>query len=133
MGVTKSESGTEPAPARVPVLLLKTKSTPNDSYQEVLSSTTIQIQQSSSPIEPVFVPVLRHSFDNEALQRMRSLLDGGHIGNELNCKYGGLIFTSQRAVEAFGQVISNAKGMSPSKWDRAVDNDSKRAARHGRC
>jgi Uroporphyrinogen-III synthase HemD len=79
---------------KIPILLLKTKSTPNDSYEENFSTPT-------SPFTPIFVPVLEHKPNVGNLEHVKALLwDGGLKG-----KYGGMIFTSQRAVEGFVQVV----------------------------
>lgn len=82
------------ASPKIPILLLKTKSTPNDSYDEYFSTPT-------SPFTPIFVPVLQHKPNLSNLEAVKALLrDGG-----LRRKYGGMIFTSQRAVEGFAQVV----------------------------
>jgi hypothetical protein len=92
----------------IPILLLKTKSTPNDSYEEYFSST------SSLPLfAPIFVPVLEHRSDVQNLEVVkRSLRDGGDgalKGRKMG-RYGGMIFTSQRAVEGFAGVVEELEG-----------------------
>ncbi|KAI9869625.1 MAG: hypothetical protein M1830_005275, partial [Pleopsidium flavum] len=92
---------------KIPVLLLKTKSTPHDGYDEYFGA--------SEHFTPQFVPVLQHSYNGENLQKLKTLLTSGRIyedGNESygvlqdgDSRYGGIIFTSQRAVEAFTQVV----------------------------
>ncbi|KAI9837848.1 MAG: hypothetical protein M1819_006782 [Sarea resinae] len=126
----------------IPILLLKTKSSPTDAYEEYFSSTILPASNSTDGLHagaaisfrPHFVPVLEHRFDDEALERVRQWLisgaflgaagsvgglDAGHgdegeeerlgygdgNGRKRNEQYGGLIFTSQRAVEAFTQVV----------------------------
>jgi uroporphyrinogen-III synthase len=79
---------------KVPILLLKTKSTPNDSYDEYFSSTT-------TAFNPIFIPVLEHRPNTSNLRQVRNWLRH----DELRKRYGGMIFTSQRAVEAFAQVV----------------------------
>ena len=91
----------------VPVLFLKTKSTPNDSYEELFSSTEL-----TQRFAPQFVPVLSHAFQEDGLNKLGSLLQEGQISKHDNCIYGGLIFTSQRAVEAFTHVVKHAQGKS---------------------
>lgn len=86
---------------RIPVLLLKTKSTPHDSYEEYLSSPT-------SSFTSLFVPVLEHKPNTSSLEHVKILLRDG----ELKRKYGGMIFTSQRAVEGFAQVVQELEGES---------------------
>jgi hypothetical protein len=81
---------------RIPALLLKTKSTPDDSYEEYFSN---------EPFTPIFVPVLEHRPDRQNLDFVRSLLLDGKLGRDDGAKYGGVIFTSQRAVEGFAKVM----------------------------
>jgi hypothetical protein len=87
-------------PDRIPVLLLKTKSTPVDSYEEYFSN---------EPFTPTFVPVLEHRPNLQNLDLVRSLLLGGKFGRDDNVKYGGMIFTSQRAVEGFAKVVDEVE------------------------
>jgi hypothetical protein len=87
-------------PNRIPVLLLKTKSTPNDSYEEYFSD---------EPFTPTFVPVLEHRPNLQNLDLIHSLLLDGKFGRDDNAKYGGMIFTSQRAVEGFAKVVDEVE------------------------
>jgi uroporphyrinogen-III synthase len=82
------------SPNTISILLLKTKSTPNDSYEEYFSNRT-------STFNPIFIPVLEHRPNTSNLRQVRDWLRDG----ELRSKYGGMIFTSQRAVEEFAQVV----------------------------
>ncbi|KAG5983886.1 hypothetical protein E4U55_006871 [Claviceps digitariae] len=93
----------------VPVLLLKTKSTPSDSYEETLSAHSLSRESIHGRLDPRFVPVLRHRFDDEGVREIQSLLLNQSISRRLDAKYGGIIFTSQRAVEAFAQVVQDGK------------------------
>ncbi|PGG95711.1 uroporphyrinogen-III synthase [Blastomyces parvus] len=86
------------APAKTPIFLLKTKSTPHDAYEEYFSA--------SGSYDPTFVPVLEHKFREASLRRVRDLFVSGKIGEQ----YGGLIFTSQRAVEGFARIITDEVG-----------------------
>lgn len=95
----------------VPVLLLKTKSIPSDSYEETLSSLRFSKGAIDGKLDPHFLPVLQHRFHDEGLSTVRSLLLAQKISDRHDAKYGGIIFTSQRAVEAFSQVIRDDKGM----------------------
>ncbi|OJD15813.1 hypothetical protein AJ78_03955 [Emergomyces pasteurianus Ep9510] len=97
--MTNPPSGT---PAKTPIFLLKTKSTPHDGYEEYFSA--------SGHYDPSFVPVLEHRFLEANLRRVRDLFVSGNIGK----LYGGLIFTSQRAVEGFARVIMNEVGEAAS-------------------
>jgi len=78
----------------IPVLLLKTKS--------ILESGVY---------DPVFVPVLEHKFDAEGLQAVNGLLARKLTTEDGDLKYGGMIFTSQRAVEAFAKIVTEFDGM----------------------
>ncbi|KAI9901389.1 hypothetical protein N3K66_003206 [Trichothecium roseum] len=81
-----------------PIFLLKTASAPTDAYADLLAA---------SGFAPTFVPVLRHSFNPAGLDRIRSVLGGGDDGISARpgSAFGGLIFTSQRAVEAFSKAV----------------------------
>ncbi|UNI17356.1 Uroporphyrinogen-III synthase [Purpureocillium takamizusanense] len=103
----------------IPVLLLKTKSTPGDSYQELLS-TAHRGATHDLAFEPHFVPVLLHRFDDNGTGRLQGLLERRSIGSSPGCDYGGLIFTSQRAVEAFAQVVQDGRGRD-SSWPHLQD------------
>lgn len=88
---------------QTPILLLKTKSSPHDGYDDFFSQT----------YTPTFIPVLEHRFHAENLTHVRSLFASGAFNNTPETtpnpptpkKYGGMIFTSQRAVEAFTEKI----------------------------
>src|SRR5689334_21574220 len=84
----------------VPVLLLKTKSTPSESYQELFSET-----RNGDQFFPVFVPVLQHRHDEEGMEKVRQLLRERRIRPDSETSFGGLIFTSPRAVEAFAKLV----------------------------
>jgi uroporphyrinogen-III synthase len=100
--MSKTDTG---AKAVTPILLLKTKSTPNDGYEEQFSS-----MKDGPSFEPTFVPVLEHRFLEEGLSVVRDLLQQKRFGKYHGVKYGGLIFTSQRAVEAFAKLVKEGKG-----------------------
>lgn len=85
----------------VPVLLLKTRSTPGDSYEDTLSAAALHDGRSLSPR---FIPVLRHRFHEDGLDTVKKLLRNRQISRDADASYGGIIFTSQRAVEAFAHV-----------------------------
>ena len=90
-------------PEAVPVLLLKTKSTPSDGYEELFSNSE------TFNFHPSFVPVLEHRFNEQSLTSLqRSVVEGRFedlLDGDDSSAYGGIIFTSQRAVEAFASVI----------------------------
>ncbi|KAJ4122047.1 uroporphyrinogen-III synthase [Fusarium oxysporum] len=94
--MTTTNSTTEQA-SRIPVLLLKTRSSPGDSYEDLFSESSIH----GSRFAPQFVPVLLHQFHSDGMKEVAALLRDRRIGNQEHHEYGGLIFTSQRAVEAF--------------------------------
>lgn len=80
-----------------PILLLKTQSTPTDAYAEYFSAQNYT---------PIFIPVLEHDFHAENLQSIKSLFDTRALGPDPSRrKYGGIIFTSQRAVEGFASIV----------------------------
>jgi uroporphyrinogen-III synthase len=91
---------------RIPILLLKTKSVPTDTYEELLSSW------SDNHYAPVFVPVLEHRFKRDALDTVRQhIINRGLVPTSQKglATYGALIFTSQRAVEAFNEVVRDIR------------------------
>lgn len=90
----------------VPVLLLKTKSSPGDGYEEIFSQPT----QDGLSFEPSFVPVLEHRFEEDGMAELRSILKHQKVGAHSGAAYGGLIFTSQRAVEAFTKLVQDGPG-----------------------
>jgi uroporphyrinogen-III synthase len=90
---------------KIPILLLKTKSTPGDAYEDLFSASEDGIQ-----FEPTFVPVLQHRFEDAGMGILNSLLQERRINRSTDSSYGGLIFTSQRAVEAFAKLAGRAKG-----------------------
>ncbi|KAK3207917.1 hypothetical protein GRF29_96g809047 [Pseudopithomyces chartarum] len=96
--------------SRIPLLLLKTKSSPTDVYHEFF--TTLE----DGKYEPIFVPVLEHKFKQEALDQIRQ-----HIVNHrftgVRPEYGAIIFTSQRAVEAFARIVEELRSESPELLD----------------
>ena len=81
---------------RITVLLLKTESHPSDAYEQYFS------QQSSSGFNfgPTFIPVLEHTLNEANVSHLADLVSGQRIKDD----YGGVIFTSQRAVEAWVEV-----------------------------
>jgi uroporphyrinogen-III synthase len=91
---------------KVPILLLKTKSVPTDTYEELFS--TIDNYRYS----PVFVPVLEHRFKRDALNQVRQWVTSrGFVPKSEQglATYGALIFTSQRAVEAFTEIVEGIR------------------------
>lgn len=89
-------------PNKPPIILLKTKSTPHDNYSDYFHHPT-------SNYTPTFIPVLSHNFHTERLRSIRELFTSGQLlpsQKNNDRKYGGLIFTSQRAVEGFGRVLA---------------------------
>ncbi|KAK6334361.1 hypothetical protein TWF730_003574 [Orbilia blumenaviensis] len=86
-----------------PILLLKTKSTPTDPYDVLLAS---------AGYTPIFVPVLQHHAVNGDVVR-EYVLSGGLVpvegSDEGVRKFGAIIITSQRAVEALGTILDELK------------------------
>ncbi|KAL1865242.1 hypothetical protein Plec18167_009510 [Paecilomyces lecythidis] len=89
-------SSQSPPLSKPPIFLLKTKSIPHDGYEEYFSSRGYH---------PTFVPVLEHRFHDENLKIVKDLFTSGQLDEGSGRKYGGLIFTSQRAVEGFARVV----------------------------
>ncbi|CAK7207351.1 uroporphyrinogen-III synthase [Sporothrix eucalyptigena] len=94
----------------IPVFLLKTKSSPTDAYEDLLSASN-----KAGSFEPIFVPVLEHCFVNDGVAELRDLIvrrqiSNGRLGSDSSGRYGGLIFTSQRAVEAFSKIVKGGEG-----------------------
>lgn len=91
--------------AGIPVFLLKTKSSPADAYEEYF-------RQNHEPVrfDPQFVPVIDHTFYTDGVDQLRTLFLKQQIGGHEAAAYGGLIFTSQRSVEAFSIVVQGLKG-----------------------
>ena len=69
------------------------------------------------------MPVLAHQYQQDSLQLLKSLLEGGSFrwtkaaqddaASSIHLThYGGLIFTSQRAVEGFVKILDEAQGAS---------------------
>jgi len=90
---------------RTPILLLKTRSGPTDAYHELFSTP-----RDGFHFEPTFVPVLQHQFEEDGLKVVRELLQNRQISKDHDAAFGGLIFTSQRAVEAFGKLVEEGQG-----------------------
>ncbi|KAF2196920.1 tetrapyrrole biosynthesis, uroporphyrinogen III synthase [Delitschia confertaspora ATCC 74209] len=107
------------APAlKVPVLLLKTKSAPVDGYEEYFSTV-----DGGRHYEPVFVPVLEHRFKQDALDEVRQcIVDGGLVTGSIQrpATYGAIIFTSQRAVEAFSRIVEDIRSDSSLSIDELL-------------
>jgi len=92
--------------SRTPVFLLKTKSLPADGYEEYFE------QLGEGRYSPIFVPVLEHKFTQNSLQSIKEhVLNGTFLpySQQSGHKYGGMIFTSQRAVEVFTYVIDELR------------------------
>lgn len=104
--------------SKIPVLLLKTKSTPTDAYEDIFSTPR---DGDESYFEPTFVPVLQHQFEDDGMQQLETLLREKQINKDPEGAYGGLIFTSQRAVEAFAKVVDDGnKGSRFLRTRRAI-------------
>ncbi|KAF2028756.1 tetrapyrrole biosynthesis, uroporphyrinogen III synthase [Setomelanomma holmii] len=96
----------EQSRGKIHILLLKTKSAPTDTYEELFTKLD------NHRYEPVFVPVLEHRFKRDVLDVLRSqitkrgFVPAAEGGLAL---YGALIFTSQRAVEAFAEIVEDIR------------------------
>ncbi|ESZ97887.1 uroporphyrinogen-III synthase HemD [Sclerotinia borealis F-4128] len=92
-----------------------TKSVPNDGYEERLEEVSYDVMRVGGKggergFEPVFVPVLEHKFVEDGVVEVKRFLRERDIGREEGRKYGGLIFTSQRAVELFARLVEEGRG-----------------------
>ncbi|PQE26472.1 uroporphyrinogen-III synthase protein [Rutstroemia sp. NJR-2017a BBW] len=89
---------------------------PNDGYEEKFQDVKVE----GDEFEPVFVPVLEHKFVEEGVQEVKALLKNKEVGKEEGKKYGGLIFTSQRAVELFAKLVEEGHDESDA-WPHLQD------------
>ncbi|DAA76586.1 TPA_exp: putative Uroporphyrinogen-III synthase (UROS) [Trichophyton benhamiae CBS 112371] len=87
-----------PVTKEIPIYFLKTKSTPHDGYEEHFSP--------SKGFKPCFIPVLEHKLNHNNLQKVKDLILSGAVAKQ----YGGIIFTSQRAVEGFSRMVQDEVG-----------------------
>ncbi|KAJ5029305.1 tetrapyrrole biosynthesis, uroporphyrinogen III synthase [Bipolaris maydis] len=104
----------EQSRGRVPILLLKTKSVPMDTYEELF------LGLDNGRYAPVFVPVLEHRFKRDALREVREHVTSRGLvpkSQQGLATYGALIFTSQRAVEAFTEVIQEIRSQETYRVD----------------
>jgi uroporphyrinogen-III synthase len=92
---------------KIPVFLLKTKSSPHDGYEEKFAATK---EGDGQQFEPIFVPVLEHTFMQNGVGTVKNHLQNKNIGKHPRQEYGGMIFTSQRAVEVFAKLVEEEKG-----------------------
>lgn len=99
----------------IPILLLKTKSCPTDAYQDLFTTATAF----NTHFSPVFVPVLQHCLQEPGLGKTRSLLQNQRISSREDSQYGGVVFTSQRAVEAFAKLVEDGHG--DASWPHLQD------------
>lgn len=97
-----SKTDSRPGEA-ISLFLLKTKSVPSDGYEEQFTAVKDGIG-----FEPTFIPVLEHTFNEKGLKIVRNLIRQDQIGQHEEAKYGGLIFTSQRSVDAFSKLVIEA-------------------------
>jgi uroporphyrinogen-III synthase len=85
---------------------LKTKSAPTDTYEELFTNLD------NERYTPIFVPVLEHRFKSDTLAEVQTNITTKAFLPKSSgglATYGALIFTSQRAVEAFAQIIQGIR------------------------
>lgn len=82
---------------RIPLLLLKTPTGPSDAYTTLFTTPS---PSATYIYSSHYVPVLIHTHHLESLY---SLFEATHPSKSF--PYGGLIFTSARAVEAFAEAV----------------------------
>jgi uroporphyrinogen-III synthase len=110
----------EQSRGQTPVLLLKTKSIPTDTYEELF--TTLDDHRYA----PIFVPVLEHRFKQDTLKEVQEHVTGRGFLPKLKqglAAYGALIFTSQRAVEAFTQIVEDIRRNGKHDVDDLLPED----------
>lgn len=96
----------EQSRGKIPILLLKTKSAPTDTYEELF------LTLDDRRYAPIFVPVLEHRFNRDALDDVRrNITSRGFVQKIYGglASYGAFIFTSQRAVEAFAEIVEDIR------------------------
>ncbi|KAL8862610.1 MAG: hypothetical protein Q9178_001108 [Gyalolechia marmorata] len=95
----------------IPVILLKNPSAGHtDLYTTHFASNPPS--PPNSPYEPLYIPVLEHTYSIEPLLSMLSRFNEDKILDQdptSRFAYGGLIFTSQRAVEAFASALDSSR------------------------
>lgn len=96
----------------IPLLFLKTPTSPIDAYTTYFTSPRSHLESSSSAYtyQSVYVPVLEHTHNHAAL---RPLLRSSSL---TLFPYGGLIFTSARAVDAFAAALA-CSGLSSTDFE----------------
>jgi uroporphyrinogen-III synthase len=103
----------------IPVLLLKTRTIPNDPYETLLSCSSNNNDQNTTIghplllLKPHFLPVLTHSYTQTSLSKLANLFNDP---STLTKTYGGIILTSQRAVEALDYVLSTLPEPVKKAW-----------------
>jgi len=88
----------------IPLLLLKTPTSPVDAYTTYFTSPGAYPESSSSAYtyQSVYVPVLEHTHNHATLSPLL------RSSSPTSFPYGGLIFTSARAVEAFAAALASS-------------------------
>ena len=104
--------------AEIPILLLKTRTHPHDGYEEYFSASqkSLNASEGETRFKPIFVPVLEHTANTENLGRLEEYLRNG----EWKERYGGMVFTSQRAVEGWRSVVERVEGRIESGMVRLL-------------
>ena len=87
-------ASTRPSDSAIPIIFLKTPTTPSDLYTDLFTRTH---PPSHSSYIPLHVPILQHT---HILQSIFEIFDPSLSEN------AGLIYTSQRAVSAFEEACS---------------------------
>ncbi|KAF2229239.1 uroporphyrinogen-III synthase [Viridothelium virens] len=106
----------EASTSLIPVLFLKTRSSPQDGYHDCFS------HWDGGSYLPEFVPVLEHHLKRDSLSELLNLIESGAFSVDRRAEsietstahYGGLVFTSQRSVEAFTLVVGKLRQKSLS-------------------
>jgi uroporphyrinogen-III synthase len=85
------------------ILFLKEKSLPSDPYDEAFSKFK---DEDSRRFETSFIPVTKSEPHVNGVQSLTELLCRGSIGRRPDSIFGGLVFTSQRAVSIFAAAVT---------------------------
>ena len=98
-----------PPASSIPILLLKSPSQPpeTDSYTRLFSDPS-----STYSFNPIHVPVLTHAYNPKPLIPL--------LSDTASFPYGGLIFTSQRAVSAFSLALSQTNSSALREWSLPI-------------
>lgn len=92
-----------------------------EDHASVAATGATTVTLTTLRFQPLFVPVLEHHPNTRSLDVLQDLLRSEQLAQ----KYGGMIFTSQRAVEAWSEVVKRVEGHSkPDEHHDGADASS---------